>query len=77
MLRVLYKNKISSKYLSKTSSTMRSGGNSNRSLKSRINGNKEDRKAWNMNNIEPYFFTLFLKTLKKLSKFFCKPIQTI
>lgn len=77
MLRVLYKNKISSKYLSKITVIMRSGGNSNRSLKSRINGNKEDRKAWNINNIEPYFFTLFLKPLRKLSQFFYKPMQTI
>jgi glycosyltransferase len=45
------------------------GGKSNRSFKNRIKANLEDRKAWKINGLKPYCFTLFLKPLRKLNQF--------
>ncbi len=69
MLRYLYKHKISSHYVSRTFVKMREGGISNRSLKNRINANKEDAKAWQINGLKPKFYTVLLKPLKKLKQF--------
>jgi glycosyltransferase len=49
---------------------MRVGGKSNESVKNRLNANIEDRKAWEDNYVKPYFFTLILKPLRKISQFF-------
>lgn len=70
MLRFIHKYKIKLAYLNKTLVKMRIGGMSNASLKNRIKANKEDRKAWEINNIEPYPFTLFLKPLRKIVQYF-------
>ena len=72
MLRVIHKHKIKIGYLNKVIVKMREGGMSNVSVKNRIRANQEDRKAWVMNDLEPYFFTLFLKPLSKLKQFFLK-----
>jgi glycosyltransferase len=69
MLRFLYKSEISVFYLPKVLVKMRAGGMSNASLTNRINGNREDREAWRVNNIRPYFFNTWLKPLRKLSQF--------
>lgn len=73
MLRVLYKHKISAAYVPKIITTMRDGGNSNASLKSRLKGNREDVKAWELNGISPSFFTRYLKPLRKIGQFVAKP----
>lgn len=72
MLRFLYKHSISCTYLPKVTIKMRTGGVSNASLNNRIRANREDRKAWQINNIRPYFFTLFFKPLLKISQYFSK-----
>lgn len=69
MLRLLYKLKIKTSYLSEFIVKMRMGGQSNVSTKNRIIANLEDRKAWEVNGLKPYFFTLFFKPLRKLSQF--------
>ena len=69
MLRFLHKYKISTAYLPKTIIKMRTGGVSNRSLFNRIAANKNDRKAWLVNNLKPQFYTLFLKPLRKVGQF--------
>jgi hypothetical protein len=51
---------------------MRAGGMSNASLKNRMRANKEDREAWRINGLKPYFFTLYLKPLRKISQFLKK-----
>ena len=51
---------------------MRSGGISNASVKNRIRANREDREAWRMNDLKPYFFTLYLKPLRKIMQFLKK-----
>jgi glycosyltransferase len=51
---------------------MRSGGLSNRSLKSRFIANREDRIAWEVNGLKPHLFTLILKPLTKIKQFLFK-----
>lgn len=69
MLRVLLKLGMSAHYIPRVIVKMRAGGASNSSLKNRIRANKEDRMAWKMNHLKPYFFTLYLKPLRKISQF--------
>ncbi len=69
ILRVMYKNKITFGYVPNFLVAMRVGGVSNQSLLNRINANKNDRKAWIVNNISPYFFTFWLKPLRKIGQF--------
>lgn len=69
MLRFLYKNNISTKYIQDTLVKMRVGGESNRSIKNRIRANREDFMAWKKNNLDPRFYTRFLKPLRKLPQF--------
>ncbi|MFY7900789.1 MAG: glycosyltransferase family 2 protein [Chitinophagaceae bacterium] len=70
MLRFLYKNKIKTSYLKEVLVHMRNGGQSNANLKNRIFANMEDRKAWTINGLKPYWFTLYLKPLRKVTQFF-------
>jgi len=70
MLRFLYKHKIKPAYLPKTLICMRIGGISNRNMGNRVKANMEDRKAWKLNHLKPYFFTLWLKPLRKIGQFF-------
>jgi len=69
MLRFIHKHKIKIAYIQEVLVKMRSGGVSNSSLKNRLRANLEDRQAWKLNNLKPYFFTLFLKPLRKLAQF--------
>ena len=70
MLRFLFKHKVPTEYLPKNCVKMRIGGMSNSSLSNRINANKEDRRAWKINEIKPYFFTLYLKPFRKVFQYF-------
>lgn len=69
MLRVIHKYKISLAYLPRVITKMRIGGESNVTLKNRIRANKEDRRAWEINHLQPRFYTLWLKPLSKLIQF--------
>jgi glycosyltransferase len=70
MLRMLHVKKISTFYLPILAVKMRDGGKSNVSIANRIKANREDLKAWEINNIRPNFFTLIRKPLSKLKQFF-------
>ncbi len=70
MLRMLYKNNLTAKYLPKVLMTMRNGGTSTASFKHRIKANKEDRRAWRINDLKPYWFTLWLKPISKITQLF-------
>jgi len=72
MLRILVKNNFSTVYLPEVLVKMRAGGVSNMSLKNRLNANMEDRRAWKLNDIDPYFFTLYMKPLRKVIQFIKK-----
>jgi glycosyltransferase involved in cell wall biosynthesis len=72
MLRMLVKNKITTSYIPHIIVKMRTGGMSNSSLKNRLRANVEDHKAWRINDLKPYFFTLYLKPLRKITQFIKK-----
>ena len=72
ILRMLYKHQISVAYLPRVIVHMRAGGQSNKSITNRLKANKEDRLAWEINGLKPYWFTLYLKPLRKVSQFIFK-----
>ena len=69
MLRFLFKYKVSTCYLSEKIVRMRAGGKSNLTIKNRIIANNEDKMAWKINKIKPYFFTSYVKPLRKITQF--------
>ena len=72
ILRMLYKNQISVAYLPRVTVHMRAGGQSNKSILNRLKANKEDRMAWEINGLKPFWFTLYLKPLRKVTQFIFK-----
>ena len=72
MLRLFVKNEFSIRYLPRVIVEMRTGGASNASFRNRLKANKEDRQAWQINGLKPYFFTLYLKPLRKIFQFINK-----
>jgi glycosyltransferase involved in cell wall biosynthesis len=72
MLRMIHVKGVVPAYLPEVLVKMRVGGQSNVSLKNRIEANREDRRAWLMNGIKPGAFTLIRKPLSKLSQFFSR-----
>jgi len=69
MLRFMHKHQANAVYLEKLMVLMRTGGVSNKNINNRLNANKEDQIAWSINRLQPYFFTLWLKPLRKLPQF--------
>ena len=72
MLRMIHKHKIQLGYLPEVTVRMRVGGVSNSSFKNRLNANKEDRRAWEMNDLKPNALTFIRKPLSKIWQFFKK-----
>jgi glycosyltransferase involved in cell wall biosynthesis len=69
MLRFIHKEKISIGYIQETIIKMRDGGQSNSSIINRIRANRFDVKAWEINNIKPFPWTLILKPLRKIFQY--------
>lgn len=69
MLRFLLKHEIYLSYIPQIIIKMRQGGKSTASIGNRIKANLEDRKSWEMNGLQPHFFTLILKPLRKIKQF--------
>ncbi len=69
MLRFVHRFGIKLSYLPRVITKMRSGGQSNVTLKNRIKANFEDRKAWKINGLKPGLMTLTRKPLSKLFQF--------
>ena len=72
MLRILLKYNMAATYIPQVIVKMKSGGMSNASFRNRMKANREDREAWRMNGLKPYFFTLYLKPLRKITQFLKK-----
>ena len=72
MLRILVKYNIHAQYIPEVLVKMRAGGVSNASLRNRFRANKEDMQAWRLNGLKPYFFTMWLKPLRKIFQFITK-----
>jgi len=68
MLRMLLKHNIQAAYIPEVLVKMRSGGVSNQSLKNRLKANLMDRKAWTVNDLSPYLWTLWMKPIRKLGQ---------
>ena len=69
MLRFMIKHQITSFYIPETLVIMKSGGKSNESIFNRYKINREDRRAWTINHLQPHLFTLILKPLRKLTQY--------
>jgi glycosyltransferase involved in cell wall biosynthesis len=76
LLRFIHKNKANLSYMNEVTIVMRAGGISNSSLKNRLRANREDQMAWELNGLKPYFFTLWLKPLRKIRQYISKPPAT-
>ncbi len=74
MLRFIHKHGIRVAYLPDIIIKMREGGVSNASLLNRLKANQADRRAWDINGLKPFFYTLWFKPLRKISQFFNKDV---
>jgi glycosyltransferase involved in cell wall biosynthesis len=72
MLRMIHVQKIKLAYYPQVIVLMRDGGFSNRTLQNRIKANRDDRRAWQVNNVHPKFYTLLMKPLSKILQFVIK-----
>jgi glycosyltransferase involved in cell wall biosynthesis len=73
MLRMLYKHRLTAVYSPGIKVKMRLGGLSNQSIRNRLRGNREDARAWRMNGLKPFFFTLWLKPVRKIFQYILRP----
>ncbi|TDE17460.1 glycosyltransferase family 2 protein [Dyadobacter psychrotolerans] len=69
MLRFIHKAGIKIAYVPRILVKMRAGGVSNSSIANRLAANRNDRKAWTVNGLNPHFYTLWLKPLRKILQF--------
>jgi glycosyltransferase len=69
MLRILVKHKARACYVPGIMVKMRAGGMSNASIKNRLRANREDKIAWQLNELKPLFFTTWLKPMRKIIQF--------
>ncbi|MDF2187079.1 glycosyltransferase family 2 protein [Paraflavitalea sp. CAU 1676] len=69
MLRILVRHDAKAGYIPEVLVKMRAGGMSNASLKNRLRANREDRMAWALNDLKPFFFTTWLKPVRKIFQF--------
>ena len=69
MLRMLYKHSLKTSYIDRVLVKMRVGGKSNVTIANRIRANREDRKAWKINELKAYWYTLHIKPISKIRQF--------
>lgn len=69
MLRMFEVYHLSAKYLPEILVSMKLGGASNASFNNRWKANRNDKKSWKINGIKPYWFTFFMKPLRKIPQF--------
>jgi glycosyltransferase len=69
MLRFIHRHGARLSYLPEVLVLMRAGGASNESLLARLQANRNDRLAWSVNGVRPYWFTVYLKPLRKFIQF--------
>jgi glycosyltransferase involved in cell wall biosynthesis len=74
MLRMIHKGKAKLAYLPAILVKMRTGGASNQSMASRLRANADDKKAWEINGMKPYWFTLYLKPIRKITQYIFRSI---
>lgn len=72
MLRFIHKHGATLAYIPEVLVKMRTGGASNSSMASRLRANQEDKQAWEINGLQPFWFTLYLKPLRKITQYLIK-----
>lgn len=72
MLRYLLCHNLKPAYLPEVLVKMRSGGTSNASLANRLDAHLMDRRAWQVNSLQPYPWTLVMKPLRKITQWFVR-----
>ncbi|KAB2888854.1 MAG: glycosyltransferase [Desulfobulbaceae bacterium] len=72
MLRFLVKHRLRAACIPELLVRMRTGGISNASLRNRLLANRMDRLAWDVNQLKPYPWTLYLKPLRKIGQWLVK-----
>ncbi len=73
MLRFLLKYGITCGYIPRILVKMGTGGVSNVSVKNRLLANYHDRRAWRVNDLKPFPWTLYLKPLSKIGQYIRQP----
>jgi glycosyltransferase len=76
MLRFLLRHRIKTAYIPEVLVCMRAGGVSNASLANRLRANRMDRKAWEVNGLKPYPWTIPMKPVRKIPQYFLKPSRS-
>jgi glycosyltransferase len=74
MLRIIHKGKAKLAYIPEVLVKMRTGGASNESLLSRLKANADDNRAWAINGVKPFWFTLYLKPIRKITQYIFRSI---
>ena len=72
MLRFMLKYEVKARYIPEVLVKMRVGGVSSRSIKNRLLANRNDRRAWEVNGLHPYPWTLLLKPIRKIPQWFIR-----
>jgi glycosyltransferase involved in cell wall biosynthesis len=72
-LRFFLKHGLRAKYIPEILVVMRSGGWSNATLMNRLQANRFDGKAWQINELRPRPWTVMVKPVRKLPQFFLRP----
>lgn len=73
MLRFLLKKRISAVYIPEILVKMRAGGVSNASIRNRLRAHMNDRRAWRVNGLRSFPWTLYLKPTLKLRQWLLRP----
>lgn len=73
MLRFVLRHEIKLAYIPEVLVKMRVGGVSNATVGNRLKANHNDRKAWDVNGLKPYPWTLFLKPIRKIPQWWSRP----
>lgn len=69
MLRFMHVRGLKSAYIDQVLVKMRAGGASNESFAARWKANRNDRRAWEINGARPYWFTMYLKPMRKVGQY--------
>lgn len=72
MLRFLLKHNVTTRYIPRVLVKMRNCGASNVTISRRMEANRMDKKAWAVNGLQPFPWTLFCKPLRKLGQWVLK-----
>jgi len=77
MLRFLVKHRVTTRYIPEVLVKMLVGGVSNASFRNRLRANRYDRKAWTVNGLKPYPWTLVLKPVRKVGQWSNESIRQL